>query len=61
MDPRYRLASRPVADPAAVVQGDRFRITVLTDGLLRLEWAEDGCFEDRASAFAVFRRVLAEG
>ena len=55
MDPRYRLASRPVADPAAVVQGDRFRITVLTDGLLRLEWAEDGCFEDRASAFAIFR------
>jgi alpha-glucosidase (family GH31 glycosyl hydrolase) len=55
MDSRYRLASRPVADQAAVVQGDRFRITVLTDGLLRLEWADDGCFEDRASAFAMFR------
>ena len=55
MDPRYRLPSRPVADKAAVVQGDRFRITVLADGLLRLEYADDGHFEDRASAFALFR------
>ncbi len=50
----YRTPSRPVADPAAVVQGDRYRITVLTDGLLRLEYSADG-FEDRASAFALFR------
>jgi alpha-glucosidase (family GH31 glycosyl hydrolase) len=59
MDSSYRLPSRPVVDPvankAAVVQGDRFRITVLTDGLLRLEYADDGRFEDRASAFALFR------
>ena len=55
MDSRYRIASRPVAEPAAVVQGDRFRITVLTDGLLRLEYSDDGVFEDRASAFALFR------
>jgi alpha-glucosidase (family GH31 glycosyl hydrolase) len=50
----YRTPSRPVADPAAVVQGTRYRITVLTDGLLRLEYSADG-FEDRASAFALFR------
>ncbi|MET0864118.1 MAG: TIM-barrel domain-containing protein [Nakamurella sp.] len=55
MDSRYHIATRPVADPAAVVRGDRFRITVLTQGLLRLEWADDGVFEDRASAFALFR------
>jgi len=55
MDSRYRITSRPVADPAAVIQGDRFRITVLTAGLLRLEYADDGVFEDRASAFALFR------
>jgi alpha-glucosidase (family GH31 glycosyl hydrolase) len=55
MDPSYRLPSRPVAGKSAVVQGDRFRVTVLTDGLLRLEYADDGHFEDRASAFALFR------
>ncbi|WP_250033953.1 glycoside hydrolase family 31 protein [Paractinoplanes maris] len=46
---------RPVADPAAVVRGEHYRITVLTDGLVRLEYAEDGVFEDRASTFAVNR------
>ena len=55
MKPVQRLDSRPVADPRAVVRGDRFRITVLTDGLVRLEHAEDGVFEDRASTFAVDR------
>lgn len=47
----------PTADPAAVVRGDRYRITVLTEGLVRLEYAEDGVFEDRASTFAVNRRL----
>ncbi|GMA24015.1 hypothetical protein GCM10025864_17740 [Luteimicrobium album] len=51
------LATDPVADPRAVVQGDRYRITVLTDGLVRLEYAEDGVFEDRASTFAIRRRL----
>src|SRR6195952_1931167 len=55
MDSRFRVAARPVADPAAVVRGDRFRITVLTAGLLRLQYAGDGVFEDRASAFGLFR------
>jgi alpha-glucosidase (family GH31 glycosyl hydrolase) len=53
--PDYRITTRPQADPAAVVQGDLFRITVLTSGLLRLEYSPDGVFEDRASAFALFR------
>jgi alpha-glucosidase (family GH31 glycosyl hydrolase) len=53
----HRLPSRPVADPAAVVRGERYRITVLTDGLVRLEYAEDGVFEDRASTFALNRRL----
>ncbi len=57
MDSRRRLETRPVAADAAIVQGDRFRITVLADGLLRLEYALDGRFEDRASAFAVFREL----
>lgn len=52
-----RLPNAPVADPAATVTGDRYRITVLTDGLLRLEYAADGVFEDRASTFALNRAL----
>jgi hypothetical protein len=50
-----RLPTSPVARPEATVRGDRYRITVLADGLVRLEHAEDGVFEDRASAFALHR------
>jgi Glycosyl hydrolases family 31 TIM-barrel domain/Glycosyl hydrolase family 31 C-terminal domain/Domain of unknown function (DUF5110) len=57
LDQHLRISSSPLADPAAVVQGDRWRITVLTAGLLRLEWADDGHFEDRASTFALHRRL----
>ena len=55
MKPHLRLPTSPLADPEAVVQGDRWRITVLADGLLRLEWSDDGVFEDRASTFAIHR------
>ena len=59
MDARFRTASSrvlsPVAHDAAVVQGDGFRVTVLTSGLVRVEWAADGRFEDRASTFALHR------
>ncbi len=57
MDHRYRLACRPVADRRAVLQGPDYRITVLTDGLLRLEWSAGGRFADRASAFAINREL----
>lgn len=50
-------APDPVADPAAVLTGPGYRVTVLTDGLLRLEHAPDDRFEDRASTFAVHRRL----
>lgn len=57
MTARFGLpVSRPIADPASVLSGDHWRITVLLDGLLRLEWSEDGGFEDRASTFAVDRQ-----
>jgi hypothetical protein len=59
MDARFRTASAlglsPVAHDTAVVEGDDFRITVLTTGLVRVEWAADGRFEDRASTFALHR------
>jgi alpha-glucosidase (family GH31 glycosyl hydrolase) len=52
---RQNFPVKPVANPSAVVSGENYRFTVLTDGLLRYEWAPDGCFEDHASTFAVNR------
>jgi len=36
-------------DPAAVVQGDCYRFTLLTERILRLEYDPEGIFEDRPS------------
>jgi alpha-glucosidase (family GH31 glycosyl hydrolase) len=52
---RFRLETSPVAHPDNVVEGDRFRITVLDAGLVRLEYSTTGEFEDRASQTAVDR------
>lgn len=35
--------------------GDKYRFTVITQGLIRYEWAPDGDFEDRPSSFAQHR------
>ena len=45
----------PKADERFVVRGDTYRITVLTEQLLRLEYSEDGVFEDRATRLAFNR------
>ncbi|KAB7789141.1 glycoside hydrolase family 31 protein [Bifidobacterium cebidarum] len=50
-----RLATNPGMNPAAVIQGDRWRIGVLTESLIRLEWQEDGRFEDHATQMVVNR------
>lgn len=52
-----RANYNPVAPPEAIVQGPQWRFTVLGDSVLRYEWAEDGVFEDRASTFAVNRKL----
>ncbi len=46
---------RPLADPRAVIRGDRYRITLLTGRLLRLEYAENGIFRDTATQTALCR------
>jgi alpha-glucosidase len=46
-----------VADPAATIVEACARFTVLTPGLVRLEWSPDGKFEDRASQVFVNRRL----
>ncbi|MGM9768569.1 MAG: TIM-barrel domain-containing protein [Candidatus Cryptobacteroides sp.] len=47
----------PEAAPAAIVTQGRARFTVLTSRLIRMEWAENGVFEDRATLGIVNRRL----
>lgn len=49
--------NNPKANPDAVVEYRHARFTVLTDRLIRMEWAEDDLFEDRAS-FAIVNRNM---
>ena len=55
MREHFRPTGNPVADPACVLTGDGYRICVLADGLLRLEYSASGEFEDRASQAVVDR------
>mgnify|MGYP003370438709 CR=1 FL=1 len=43
----YKLEMHPVCNPKAVVQGEKYRITILTPALVRLEYSANGQFEDR--------------
>lgn len=47
----------PKANPQAEVLCGNARFTVLTDRIIRMEWSEDGVFEDRAS-LAIINRNL---
>ncbi len=49
--------ANPVANPDAVVTEGQARFTVLTPRLVRMEWSEDGRFEDRASLAVLNRRL----
>lgn len=49
MRQEWQVKVRPKALAENVIQGEKYRITMLTQGLIRLEYSEDGCFEDRAT------------
>ncbi|MGN1192228.1 MAG: TIM-barrel domain-containing protein [Dorea sp.] len=55
MKERYRMHTKGKCHKEAVVQGEKYRITLLTEELIRLEYSEDGQFEDRASQCVVNR------
>lgn len=57
-DPHSKLPPydvTPVADPANIITGPGYRITVLDPGLVRLEYSATGEFEDRASQMVLNR------
>lgn len=55
----FKIKAHPVANRSNQIQGMHYRITILTETLVRLEYAEDGGFEDRATQM-VWNRDFAE-
>ncbi len=49
--------NNPLAKPQAVVVSNNARFTVLTPGLVRLEWSQNAQFEDHASLTFINRRT----
>ena len=47
----------PVADTKAIIQNGDVRLTILNPRVIRMEWCEDGKFEDRASLTFVNRKL----
>ena len=52
---QFKVGKNSIANPKSIVKGDKYRITLLSDSLLRLEYSENGIFEDRATEH-VFNR-----
>lgn len=55
MEINYLSGLNGKSDERSMILGDCYRITVLTPQLLRLEYSEDSCFEDRRTKLAVNR------
>ena len=52
---RFVYETRPLALTQNMVFGDKYRFTVLTSSLIRMEYNKQGIFEDRASQSVFFR------
>ena len=52
---RFKWEVRPLALAENMVSGAKYRFTVLTNRLIRMEYSENGLFEDRASQLAFYR------
>ncbi|MBQ8803931.1 MAG: DUF5110 domain-containing protein [Tyzzerella sp.] len=52
---RFIYETRPLALSQNMVSGDKYRFTVLTPSLIRMEYSKEGIFEDRASQSVFFR------
>ncbi|WP_373265857.1 glycoside hydrolase family 31 protein [Hungatella hathewayi] len=48
----FKVKTNPVVIGENIVAGTCYRISVLTEGLIRLEYRKDGCFEDRPTQMA---------
>lgn len=52
---KYELDMKPVARKEAMVIGDKYRFTILTDCLIRMEYQEEGLFVDEPTQTIICR------
>ena len=52
---KYYYETDSVCKSEAIIQGERYRISILTPSLIRLEYSEEGKFEDRATQAVINR------
>ena len=52
----YKVETHPLALSENMITGDKYRITFLTEGLIRLEYDEEGVFEDRPTQIQGFSK-----
>jgi alpha-glucosidase (family GH31 glycosyl hydrolase) len=55
MNKKYHLHTSPKALQECIVLGEKYRFSVLTDKMIRLEYSTDGIFEDNATQSVVNR------
>lgn len=48
----FKLKINPIANNKNIIKGDRYRITILSERLIRFEYNESGVFEDLPTEFA---------
>ncbi len=53
----FKFECNPQAEPKAVVQGKKFRFTILSSRLIRMEYSKSGKFEDRPTQMVWFRNL----
>lgn len=54
----YKITTNPKALKENIIQGECFRITMLTEGLLRLEYDKSGVFVDQATQMVLSREFM---
>ncbi len=52
---KYKYETTPIAKKSSIIQGEKYRFTILESGLIRIEWNEKGIFEDRATQTVINR------
>ena len=52
---KYKYNTTPIANPKAIIKGDKYRFTVLSKGLIRIEYDDEGIFEDAATQNVINR------
>ena len=55
MKEHFRCSMKPVPNPANVIQGEQYRITLITDRLVRFEYESQGRFVDDATQTVWYR------